>query len=63
MSEIQQALEDLHDAVVSMPLEEITLWNESCLNMAAFLEKYPDLFEATSKVFYLRLKETKGRSI
>ena len=60
MSEYKQALMKLGKAVVKMPLEEQTLWNEACLDMANLLEKYPDLLDATGKIFYLRLTETKG---
>jgi hypothetical protein len=57
MIPINKALTDLHKEVALLPLEEQTLWNEACLDMAGILEKYPKLLEATSIVFYIRLKE------
>lgn len=57
MIPLQRALADLHMAVADLPLEEQTLWNEACLDMAGILEKYPRLLDATSRVFYIRLKQ------
>lgn len=51
----QLALAYLRDEVSKLPMEEMTLWNEACLDMAALLEKYPGLLDATSAVFTVQL--------